>query len=210
MPKRLFDLVFSALALVVLAPVLVVVAAWVAADSPGGVFFRQTRVGRNGKLFRIYKFRTMQALAEAAGPAITVGADARITRAGGWLRRTKIDELPQFINVLLGEMSVVGPRPEVPRYVAQYPESVRDLVLSVRPGITDRASIEFRDESHLLGQSSNPEQTYVEQILPIKLRYATEYVQSQTLWGDLKLIANTVSAVWMHRPSLPKKATDGP
>lgn len=210
MPKRLFDLVFSALALVVLAPVLVVVAAWVAADSPGGVFFRQTRVGRNGKLFRIYKFRTMQALAEAAGPAITVGADERITRAGGWLRRTKIDELPQFINVLLGEMSVVGPRPEVPRYVAQYPQSVRDLVLSVRPGITDRASIEFRDESHLLGQSSNPEQTYVEQILPIKLRYATEYVQSQTLWGDLKLIANTVSAVWMRRPSLPKKAADGP
>ena len=210
MPKRLFDLVFSALALVLLAPVLVMVAAWVAADSPGGVFFRQTRVGRNGKLFRIYKFRTMQALAEAVGPAITVGADGRITRAGGWLRRTKIDELPQFINVLLGEMSVVGPRPEVPRYVAQYPESVRDLVLSVRPGITDRASIEFRDESHLLGQSSDPEQTYVEQILPIKLRYATEYVQSQTLWGDLKLIANTVSAVWMHRSSLPKKATDGP
>lgn len=210
MPKRLFDLVFSALALVLLAPVLVVVAAWVAADSPGGVFFRQTRVGRNGRLFRIYKFRTMHALAEAAGPAITVGTDGRITRAGGWLRRTKIDELPQFINVLLGEMSVVGPRPEVPRYVAQYPDSVRDLVLSVRPGITDRASIEFRDESHLLGQSSNPEQTYVEQILPIKLRYATEYVQSQTLWGDLKLIANTVSAVWMHRPSLPKKATDGP
>jgi len=210
MPKRLFDLVFSGLALVLLAPVLVVVAAWVAADSPGGVFFRQTRVGRNGKLFRIYKFRTMRALAEASGPAITVGADGRITRAGGWLRRTKIDELPQFINVFLGEMSVVGPRPEVPRYVAQYPESVRDLVLSVRPGITDRASIEFRDESHLLGQSSNPEQTYVEQILPIKLRYATEYVQSQTLWGDLKLIANTVSAVWMRRPSLPKKATDGP
>ena len=210
MPKRLFDLVFSALALVLLAPVLVMVAAWVAADSPGGVVFRPTRVGRTGTLFRIYKFRTMQALAEAVGPAITVGADGRITRAGGWLRRTKIDELPQFINVLLGEMSVVGPRPEVPRYVAQYPESVRDLVLSVRPGITDRASIEFRDESHLLGQSSNPEQTYVEQILPIKLRYATEYVQSQTLWGDLKLIANTVSAVWMHRSSLPKKATDGP
>ncbi len=210
MPKRLFDLAFSALALLVLAPVMVLVAAWVAADSPGGVFFRQTRVGRNGKLFRIYKFRTMQAQAEAAGPALTVGADMRITRAGGWLRRTKFDELPQFINVLLGEMSVVGPRPEVPGYVAQYPASVRALVLSVRPGITDRASIEFRDESHLLGQSSNPEQTYVEQILPIKLRYATEYVQSQTLWGDLKLIANTVSTVWMHRPSHTPKATNGP
>lgn len=210
MPKRLFDLAFSALALVLLAPVMAIVAAWVAADSPGGVFFRQTRVGRKGKLFRIYKFRTMQARAEAAGPAITVGADGRITRAGGWLRRTKIDELPQFINVLFGEMSVVGPRPEVPGYVAQYPESVRDLVLSVRPGITDRASIEFRDESHLLGQSSNPELTYVEHILPIKLRYAVEYVQSQTLLGDLKLIANTVSAVWMHRPSRPSKATGGP
>ena len=209
MPKRLFDLLFSALALVLLAPVMVVVAAWVRWDSPGTVFFRQTRVGRSGKLFRIYKFRTMHALAEATGPAITVGTDPRITRAGSWLRRTKVDELPQFINVLRGDMSVVGPRPEVPGYVALYPDAVRDQVLSVRPGITDLASIEFRDESSLLGQSSDPEQVYVEQILPVKLRYATQYVQSHTLWGDLKIIARTVSAVWISRTARHAAANDG-
>lgn len=209
MPKRLFDVIFAALALVVLAPVLVVVAAWVRWDSPGTVFFRQTRVGRDGKLFRIYKFRTMHAHTERAGPAITIGADPRITRSGNWLRRTKVDELPQFINVLRGDMSVVGPRPEVPAYVAMYPETVRHQVLSVRPGITDVASIEFRDESSMLGQSRDPEQTYVEQILPIKLRYATQYVQSHTLWGDLKIIARTVSAVWIRRTSRHAAAKDG-
>lgn len=209
MPKRLFDLIFAGLALVVLAPVLVVVAIWVRWDSPGTVFFRQTRVGRDGRLFRIYKFRTMHAHAEKAGPAITIGADTRITRSGSWLRRTKVDELPQFINVLRGDMSVVGPRPEVPAYVAMYPESMRGQVLSVRPGITDVASIEFRDESSLLGQSSDPEQAYVEQILPIKLRYATQYAQSHTLWGDLKIIARTVSAVWISRNSTNAAANDG-
>ena len=209
MPKFFFDMVFSALALALLSPVLVVVAAWVRWDSPGPVFFRQTRVGRNGKLFRIYKFRTMHAQAAMQGPAITVGADARITRAGHWLRRTKADELPQFINVLKGDMSVVGPRPEVPGYVAMYPESVRDHILSVRPGITDLASIEFRDESSLLGQSTDPERTYIEQILPIKLRYAAEYAQSHTLWGDFKIIARTVSAVWISRTSRHAAAKDG-
>lgn len=209
MPKRLFDVIFAALALVVLAPVLVVVAAWVRWDSPGTVFFRQTRVGRDGKLFRIYKFRTMHAHAEKAGPAITIGADPRITRSGNWLRRTKVDELPQFINVLFGDMSVVGPRPEVPAYVSMYPEPVRHQVLSVRPGITDVASIEFRDESSMLGQSNDPEQAYVEQILPIKLRYATQYVQSHTLWGDLKIIARTVSAVWISPTSRHAAAKDG-
>ena len=121
MAKRLFDLVFSALALLVLAPLLLCVALWVTLDSPGGAFFRQTRVGRAGKPFRIYKFRTMCADAEASGPAITAQADARITRAGHWLRRTKLDELPQFLNVLIGDMSIVGPRPEVPQYVDLYP-----------------------------------------------------------------------------------------
>lgn len=201
MPKRLFDLFLAALGLLLLAPVLLAVALWVVWDSPGPAFFRQQRVGRAGRLFRIVKFRTMHPRAEAAGPAITVGADARITRAGHWLRRTKIDELPQLFNVLLGHMSLVGPRPEVPHYVALYPESVRDLVLSVRPGITDRASIEFCDESTLLGQSSDPERTYVEQILPIKLRYAAEYARSHTLWSDLKIIVRTASALWGDRPS---------
>jgi lipopolysaccharide/colanic/teichoic acid biosynthesis glycosyltransferase len=200
MPKRLFDLCVAALGLLMLAPVLLAVALWVVRDSPGPAFFRQQRVGRAGRLFRIYKFRTMHPRAEAAGPAITVGADTRITRAGHWLRRTKVDELPQLFNVLLGHMSLVGPRPEVPHYVALYPDDLRELVLSVRPGITDRASIEFRDESTLLGQSSDPERTYVEQILPIKLRYAAEYARSHTLWTDLQIIASTAKVLWNDRP----------
>ena len=201
MPKRLFDLVFAALGLVLLAPLLLAVALWVVCDSPGPALFRQQRVGRAGKPFHIYKFRTMHQCAEAHGPAITIGADARITRAGYWLRRTKADELPQLVNVLLGQMSLVGPRPEVPHYVALYPSDLRELILSVRPGITDHASIEFRDESTLLGQSSDPERTYVEEILPIKLRYAAQYARSHTLWADLKVIARTISALWSAPPS---------
>jgi lipopolysaccharide/colanic/teichoic acid biosynthesis glycosyltransferase len=210
MAKRLFDLAFAALALLALSPLLLALAAWVRLDSPGGVFFRQTRVGRAGRLFRIYKFRTMRTGAEATGPAITVGADARITRAGHWLRRTKLDELPQFINVLLGDMSIVGPRPEVPRYVAVYTAELRDTVLSVRPGITDLASIEFRDESTLLGQSSDPERTYVEQILPIKLEHAARYARGHTLWGDIKIIGRTVHVLWAspsHKDMAPKDGT---
>ena len=204
MPKRLFDLCCAAAGLVLLVPVLAAVALWVVWDSPGPAFFRQQRVGRAGRLFHIVKFRTMHPRAETAGPPLTVGADGRITRAGHWLRRTKIDELPQLFNVLLGQMSLVGPRPEVPRYVALYPDDLRTLVLSVRPGITDRASIEFRDESTLLGQSSDPERTYVEQILPIKLRYGADYARSHTLRGDLEIILRTLAALWTDRP-----ATDG-
>ena len=204
MPKRLFDLCCAAAGLVLLVPVLAAVALWVVWDSPGPAFFRQQRVGRAGRLFHIVKFRTMHPRAETAGPPLTVGADGRITRAGHWLRRTKIDELPQLFNVLLGQMSLVGPRPEVPRYVALYPDDLRTLVLSVRPGITDRASIEFRDESTLLGQSSDPERTYVEQILPIKLRYGADYARSHTLRGDLEIILRTLAALWNDRP-----ATDG-
>ena len=200
MPKRLFDLVFAALGLVLLAPLLLAVALWVVCDSPGPALFHQQRVGRAGKPFHIYKFRTMHQRAEAHGPAITIGADARITRAGYWLRRTKADELPQLVNVLLGQMSLVGPRPEVPHYVALYPSDLRELILSVRPGITDHASIEFRDESTLLGQSSDPERTYVEEILPIKLRYAAQYARSHTLWVDLKIIARTISVLGSGSP----------
>ena len=204
MPKRLFDLCCAAAGLVLLVPVLAAVALWVVWDSPGPAFFRQQRVGRAGRLFHIVKFRTMHPRAETAGPPLTVGADGRITRAGHWLRRTKIAELPPLFNVLLGDMSLVGPRPEVPRYVALYPDDLRTLVLSVRPGITDRASIEFRDESTLLGQSSDPERTYVEQILPIKLRYGADYARSHTLRGDLEIILRTLAALWTDRP-----ATDG-
>ena len=207
MAKRLFDIAFALLALLLLGPLLLAVALWVRLDSPGPVFFRQQRVGRSGQLFDIYKFRTMHTGAEAMGPQITVGEDARITRAGVWLRRAKVDELPQFLNVLRGDMSVVGPRPEVPRYVAQYPADVRETVLSVRPGITDLASIEFRDESALLARSSDPERTYVEQILPAKLRHAQEYVRTRSLWLDLRIIARTVLAVLgLHAPRHPGSA----
>jgi len=207
MAKRLFDIAFALLALLLLGPLLLLVALWVRLDSPGPVFFRQQRVGRGGQLFDIVKFRTMRTGAEAMGPQITVGQDTRITHAGAWLRRSKVDELPQFINVLRGDMSVVGPRPEVPRYVAQYPADVRQAVLSVRPGITDLASIEFRDESALLARSSDPERTYVEQILPAKLRHAQEYVRTRSLWLDLRIIARTVLAVLgLHAPRHPGSA----
>lgn len=210
MAKRLFDIAFALLALLLLGPLLLAVALWVRLDSPGPVFFRQQRVGRSGQLFDIYKFRTMQTGAEAMGPQITVGEDARITRAGAWLRRSKVDELPQFINVLRGDMSVVGPRPEVPRYVAQYPADVRQAVLSVRPGITDLASIEFRDESALLARSQDPERTYVEQILPAKLRHAQQYVRTHSLGLDLRIIARTVLAVLGLRTARPPDSADSP
>lgn len=199
MAKRIFDIFFAGVALVVLAPALLAIALWVKLDSPGPVFFRQVRVGRRGREFRIYKFRTMQPNAERVGPQITVGADARVTRSGAFLRKSKLDELPQFINVLLGDMSVVGPRPEVPRYVACYPAHLADLVLSVRPGITDRASIEYRDENELLGASSDPEATYVEQILPVKLAYYADYAVNHSLWSDIRIVLCTVAAVFSKR-----------
>ena len=210
MAKRLFDLVGAGAALLLLAPLLLLVALAVRLDSPGPVFFRQERVGRDGVLFRIHKFRTMRADAPALGPQVTVGKDARITRVGHWLRNRRIDELPQFIDVLLGRMSLVGPRPEVPRYVAQYPADVRQAVLSVRPGITDLASIEFRDESALLARSQDPERTYVEQVLPAKLRHAQQYVRTHSLWLDLRIIARTVLAVLGLHTARPPDSADSP
>jgi lipopolysaccharide/colanic/teichoic acid biosynthesis glycosyltransferase len=195
MAKRLFDLLLASLGLVLLAPVLLAVAAWVKVDTPGPVFFRQERVGRFGKPFRIHKFRTMAHRPLDVGREITVGADPRITRSGHWLRRTKVDELPQLIDVLAGDMSIVGPRPEVPRYVAHYPPSLRDKVLSVRPGITDFASLQFRRESELLARAADPEREYVEVVMPEKLRYAAQYVDQASLATDLRLIARTVMAL---------------
>ncbi|MBI3100296.1 MAG: sugar transferase [Burkholderiales bacterium] len=203
MAKRLFDIALSLLALVLLCPLLLAVALWVRLDSPGPVLFRQQRVGRGGRPFAILKFRTMQVNAEAAGLQITVGQDPRITRAGHWLRRSKLDELPQLLNVLRGEMSMVGPRPEVPRYVALYPADQRATVLSVRPGITDLASLAFRDESTLLARSADPERTYVEEILPIKLRHACDYVAQRSLWLDLRIIARTALALLGRQGAAP-------
>ncbi len=194
MLKRAFDIFFSSGALLVLAPLLLVVALWVKTDSTGPVFFRQRRVGRRGREFLIYKFRTMAADAEARGPQITVGTDARVTRSGAFLRKYKIDEFPQFINVLVGDMSVVGPRPEVPHYVALYSEAVRAVVLSVRPGITDLASIEYRDENELLGRSADPEFTYVHEVMPAKLAYCERYVRERSFTGDMEIIRRSFLA----------------
>lgn len=195
MAKRLFDWLASTCGLLLLAPVLLLLAVWIKLDSPGPVFFRQERVGRGGKMFRIHKFRTMVTDAERRGLQVTVGADARVTRVGQWLRKYKLDELPQLLDVWLGHMSLVGPRPEVPRYVACYPADVRDVVLSVRPGITDRASIEFKDENEILGRAVDPHLAYVNEVLPIKLRFYVDYVAQRSFWSDVGIIVATIRAL---------------
>lgn len=195
MPKRLFDLFFAVVGLCILSPLLLVLALAIRVESPGPVFFRQERVGQFGRTFRIHKFRTMVVNAERSGLQITVGADRRVTRVGGFLRKYKLDELPQLLDVLKGDMSLVGPRPEVPRYVACYPDGVREAVLSVRPGITDRASIEFKDENIILGRAADAERAYIEEVLPIKLRFYSEYVRDRSLWGDIKIILATLTAL---------------
>lgn len=193
--KRALDIVAAALGLVLLAPLLIVIALWVRLDSPGPALFRQTRVGRHGAAFQIHKFRTMHAGAPSHGLAVTADGDARITRSGRWLRASKCDELPQLWDVLRGAMSLVGPRPEVPQYVAHYPADLRDMVLSVRPGITDLASLRYRHESALLAASSDPERTYIDEVLPAKLQLAAEYVRTQSGWGDVKIIWATLRAL---------------
>ncbi|WP_018150564.1 sugar transferase [Leeia oryzae] len=195
MLKRLFDLLLAGIGLLCLLPLFVLVALWIKYDSSGPVFFRQERVGRFGQLFRIHKFRTMRVDAERSGLQITVGQDNRITRSGQFLRHYKLDELPQLIDVLAGTMSLVGPRPEVPRYVALYPEDIKRQVLSVRPGITDLASIEYRHENALLGASANPEKTYIEEVMPAKLALNCQYVARQSLGLDIVLIFKTVLAI---------------
>ena len=174
-------------------PLMAAIALWVRLDSPGPALFRQERVGLHGRLFRIHKFRTMHGAGD--GLQLTAQGDARITRAGRWLRATKLDELPQLIDVLAGDMSLVGPRPEVPRYMALYPEEARRQILSVRPGITDRAAIEFRDEEHLLAGAADPERTYVEQIMPVKQRLYLDYVARHSVAGDVAILLQTVRAI---------------
>jgi lipopolysaccharide/colanic/teichoic acid biosynthesis glycosyltransferase len=193
MLKRVFDLFFASVGILVLSPIFFVAALAIKLESKGPVFFRQERVGQHGKLFKIHKLRTMSVGQEAS--QLTVGADKRITRVGFFLRRSKLDELAQLIDVVLGDMSLVGPRPEVPKYVAYYPLEVRDIVLSVKPGITDHASIAFKDENAILGLSKNPEKTYIEEIIPIKLNFYVNYVKSNTLLGDLLIIFATLKAI---------------
>lgn len=193
--KRVFDISFALIGLLLFAPLLILIGLWIKIDSNGPVFFRQERVGRFGQTFRIFKFRTMVPDIENKARLITVGEDPRITKFGHFLRKAKLDELPQLLNVIKGEMSLVGPRPEVPYYVAFYPEKIREQILSVRPGITDNASIEFREENAILGLTLNPEKTYVEEILPIKLKYYQSYVLERSLWGDLILILRTMKEI---------------
>lgn len=196
--KRIFDLVCSGLGLLLLSPLFLMIAVLIRLESNGPVFFRQERVGLNGRVFRIHKFRTMEADAERKGLQITVGPDQRSTRVGAVLRKYKLDELAQLIDVFVGDMSLVGPRPEVPKYIACYPEAVRAEVLSVRPGITDWASIQFRDENDILGRALDPEKAYVEEVLPIKQRYYVEYVRGRSFLGDLRIIFVTIFAVFWY------------
>lgn len=189
--KRAFDLSAALAGLLLLLPVFAVIAAWIKLDSPGPVFFRQERVGLRKRSFRIYKFRTMKARAEQGGTLITIGRDPRITRTGAVLRRYKLDELPQLINIVLGQMSFVGPRPEVPYYVNMYSEE-QMRVLSVRPGLTDDASIKYSDENALLAGVSHPERVYVEQIMPDKLSINLQYVAAPSLRKDMEIIWKTL------------------
>lgn len=190
MTKRLFDLIFSTMALVILLPVFAVTALLIKLDSNGPVFFLQERVGRNFRPFRIYKFRTMKADTEKDGALITVGGDERITRIGHILRKYKIDELPQFLNVLRGDMSLVGPRPEVGKYVQHF-RSEYSRLLRLRPGITDPASIRFSQEENVLAAADDWEEVYVKSILPEKIRLSLPYVEEHGLLTDFKLIFRT-------------------
>jgi lipopolysaccharide/colanic/teichoic acid biosynthesis glycosyltransferase len=192
--KRLLDIAVSVVALVALSPLLVVLAVVVAVTSPGGAFFRQTRVGRNRRPFRLLKFRSMAVRAGSEAGSFDAGDASRVTAIGRILRKSKLDELPQLWNVLVGDMSLVGPRPEVPGWTEVHRDRW-DVVLSVRPGITDPASIEFRDEESILAAAADPEACYRDEILPRKLDLAESYVRNRSLLGDLGILAATVAAV---------------
>lgn len=196
--KRLFDIVASGLGLLVLSPILIIVAIWIKLDSEGPVFYRQVRVGRYNKDFRIFKFRSMR-IGSDKGSLVTIGGrDPRVTRSGYFIRKFKIDELPQLINVFIGDMSLVGPRPEVRHYVNYWtPEQMR--ALDVRPGITDPASIRFRNENELLEKAEDPEKYYIEVIMQEKLKLYLEYVDNASFWYDIKLIFQTFGVIIKER-----------
>lgn len=192
--KRFLDIIFTSIAFIILSPFLLLISILIVCDSKGGVFYKQLRVGKDNKDFFLYKFRTMFPDAEKEG-LLTIGSrDARITKVGYFLRRTKLDELPQLINILKGDMSVVGPRPEVRKYVEMYTEEQMQ-VLQVLPGLSDYASIEFMDENEILSQSDNPEQVYIHEIMPTKLQLNFKYIDNQSLFTDLKIIAQTLKRI---------------
>jgi lipopolysaccharide/colanic/teichoic acid biosynthesis glycosyltransferase len=189
--KRLFDIFAAALALILLSPLLFLAALLIRLDSSGPIFFRQERIGKEFRPFWIYKFRTMSDGANEKGPLVTVGEDARITRVGRVLRKSKIDELPQLINILKGEMSVVGPRPEVRSYVELFRDDYQEI-LTVRPGLTDLASLKYRNEAEILSRSAKPREDYISLILPDKIALGKKYVESSSLGFDLELIFKTL------------------
>ena len=188
---RFFDFILSLVGLVVLALIFIVLAIWIKIDSKGPVFYKQVRVGQNGIDFGLFKFRSMVVDADKKGLITVGGRDPRITRSGYFIRKYKLDELPQLINVLVGDMSLVGPRPEVRKYVDLYTDE-QQKVLSVKPGITDYASIEYMDENEILGKSSDPEKTYIEEIMPEKIKYNMKYINNKNLFEYFKIILLTV------------------
>lgn len=187
-------MISSILVLLILLPLFVIISGWILLDSRGGIFYKQIRVGKNGKEFSLLKFRSMSVGADKHG-LITVGNDHRVTRSGRFIRKTKIDEFPQLINIIKGDMSVVGPRPEVPKYVALYNEEQKK-VLSVKPGLTDYASLRYFDEQKILGEVADPEEVYRNQIMPTKLALNLDYVTEQSFWLDMKLIFATIVRIF--------------
>jgi len=196
--KNIFDFVFGVIGFIILLPFLMIIGILIRIMSPGSVMFEQERIGKDGKPFKILKFRTMVENAEELGPQITIGKDMRVTKIGEFLRKYKIDEFPQIINIINGEMSFVGPRPEVKKYVDLYTPEQRK-VLSIKPGVTDLASIKFKNENEILAQSQNPERTYTEVIMPEKLRINLDYVENASLLYDVKLIFNTIKSVFFEK-----------
>lgn len=192
--KRLFDIIASGLGLICLSPLFLVLSVWIKLDSAGPVFYRQIRVGRYNRDFRLYKFRSMRVNADKQGLITVGGRDPRVTRSGYYIRKYKLDEFPQLINVLIGDMSLVGPRPEVRKYVELYtPEQMH--VLDVRPGITSLASIRYRNENDILAAAEDPDRCYVEQVMPDKLAIDLEYVNKASLWNDIRLIFSTLKEI---------------
>jgi lipopolysaccharide/colanic/teichoic acid biosynthesis glycosyltransferase len=193
--KRLFDIIFSLIGLIVLFIPFIFISIWILLDSRGGIFYRQTRVGKDNKDFRLWKFRSMRPDSDKKGLLTVGGRDPRITRSGYFLRKTKMDELPQLINVLRGDMSFVGPRPEVRKYVELY-NSEQKKVLNVRPGITDLASLEYFEESELLAKSADPEKTYIEEIMPAKLKLNLQYISTANFGTDVGMIFRTIGRIF--------------
>ena len=191
--KRLFDFFSALFALILFSPLLLIIAIWIMVDSRGGVFYKQIRVGKNQKEFGLLKFRSMRPNSDKAGQ-LTIGNDSRVTKVGAFLRKYKLDEIPQLINILKGELSVVGPRPEVPKYVNMYSKE-QLKVLEALPGLTDYASIEYLNEQAVLGAAEDPEKAYIEEVMPAKLRLNLKYIHERSFWLDIKLIFKTIGKI---------------